>query len=168
MSSLWCVYTGNFSESLKNCFEDFLFGLSLHRTNIKSYLLMKKNLLLILLILGAWNFSAFGITSTNTTTVDDKEVIFEKVITQKVPRAPGVSSPVVTANINSSYLTLNVSNFTGNVLVEIIGENGYTSSFYCDGAAMEVLPLDQLTLGIEYTIRITLEYKGMYTGTFTL
>ncbi|MGC3977549.1 MAG: hypothetical protein QM751_04525 [Paludibacteraceae bacterium] len=94
---------------------------------------MKKVLLFALLILSSINFASYGITLIPAQD-DNKEIIIEKQTSRKEPRVRGVSTPTVQANINNGYLTVAVGNFTGNVTVEIVGENGLTTSFYCDGA----------------------------------
>lgn len=127
---------------------------------------MKRILLITLLALLLFNV---GFSANNFTRYEDKTVIFvEKDMTNKIPRAPGVSNPIITVELfDNDYLNLSVQNFTGNVTVEITGVDGITTSFYCEGTAQEVIAVDALPAG-SYMIKIVLQNKGTYRGYFDL
>lgn len=127
---------------------------------------MKKIILLAVFILSGWNFVAVAETNYPA---DDKKIDYIKTTTRKDPRAPGTNNPVLTSElVSNEYINFAVTNFTGEVTVEITGDaDGYTTSFYSDGSANEIIPIGFLPAGA-YKITITLEAKGIYIGYFDL
>lgn len=134
---------------------------------------MKKILYLAILIIAAINSnaSANSLVPTDTEPIDftrDKPIY-----SPNDPRKPRLQtqasySTIVEGNlVDLSYINLSIQNFTGNVTVEVVGENGFTTSFYCEGSVQEIIPIDELPEG-SYTLNITLQNKGTYVGYFDL
>lgn len=66
---------------------------------------------------------------------DTPETIeLKKIETSGGPRLPlPVGNPIISSYLLNEALILNVENYTGNIQVEIIGVNGFTTNFTVSG-----------------------------------
>ena len=97
----------------------------------------------------------------------------ETIELKKIETSGGPRTPIPDANlIISAYLLndaliLHVENYTGNIQVEIIGVNGFTTNFTVSGSGSSSIDISTLTVGYVYTLRITTSV-GVYSGEFEL
>ena len=61
---------------------------------------------------------------------------------------------------------VNAENYTGDIQVEIIGVNGFTTNFTVSGSGSSSIDISTLTAGI-YTLHI-ITSTSIYTGQFVL
>ncbi len=100
---------------------------------------------------------------------DTPETIeLKKIETSGGPRIPFPdANPIISAYLLNDALILHVENYTGNIQVEIIGVNGFTSNFTVSGSGSSYIDIGTLTAGYVYTLRVTTSV-GVYTGEFEL
>ena len=125
---------------------------------------MKKKLFvsLLLLVVGCLSFQSYAADETTP-----EEIELKKVVKDGGSRMPGQNEvPVFSANYTSEVLMVNAENYTGNIQVEIIGVNGFTTNFTVSGSGSSSIDISTLTAGI-YTLRITTS-TSIYTGQFIL
>jgi len=81
-------------------------------------------------------------------------------------RVPGPNPTSFSAQISGDIMYLMINNYTGILLVEIIGVNGFTTNFTMSGSGSTSIDISALNTGI-YTLRITTS-TSIYTGQFVL
>ena len=70
------------------------------------------------------------------------------------------------SSFNNQLITIAGENYSGNIQVEIIGVNGFTTNFTMSGSGSTSIDISALNTGI-YTLRITTS-TSIYTGQFVL
>ena len=100
---------------------------------------------------------------------DTPETIeLKKIETSGGPRIPlPDANPIISAYLLNDALILHAENYTGDIQVEIIGVNGFTTNFTVSGSGSSSIDISTLTAGYVYTLRITTSV-GVYIGEFEL
>ncbi len=100
---------------------------------------------------------------------DTPETIeLKKIETSGGPRIPlPDANQIISAYLLNDALILHIENYTGNIQVEIIGVNGFTTNFIVSGSGSENIDICTLTAGYVYTLRITTSV-GVYIGEFEM
>ena len=123
---------------------------------------MKKNLfLLVSFFLASLLFSSFEVNDTKKINDEQDEIAFKRI----GGTTRSTDAVLVEGFADRYSLTVSVENYTGNVLVQVIGGRSnrlYNFDVYEVGA--EIFSISTLRSGT-YTVRITLD-SGVYEGTF--
>lgn len=123
---------------------------------------MKKavSLPILFFVLAAQQYTIAGINSSQTA----NDIPLRKDEIQPQPRTP--STEIFTACYDAQTLTINSSDYTGNVQVAITGADGMNCSYSVQSTHAEYIDISTLGGG-SYTLTITTS-ASIYTGNFEL
>ncbi|NDP22412.1 MAG: DUF3244 domain-containing protein [Paludibacter sp.] len=110
-------------------------------------------------------FGTFQSSKANScSSKDDKTISLKKDTSFPLPRTPLLET--ITAEYSTENLTVNSSNYTGIIQIEIMGNDGFTYSYSVSDAHSEYIDISTLQSG-SYTIIISTA-STIYTGDFEL
>ena len=96
---------------------------------------------------------------------NNKDIPLMKSPIRPQPRTPSLES--FTADYDNQTLSITAFAYTGNVQVQIIGINGFSSTYYSNSADIQYIDISTLSEGIYY-LNITTDSGFIYVGEFEL
>ncbi|MHB9054870.1 MAG: hypothetical protein ACYC2P_01780 [Paludibacteraceae bacterium] len=127
---------------------------------------MKKTFILFAILYCGISFFANGF-NTFGTEASDSDIPLKRETVDPQPRSISLEFFFASYNSINNTLTITGCDYTGFVIVNIIGTNGFSTALYFDNCNSEIIDISTLVNGA-YTLQIITSSGIKYTGKFVM